>query len=177
MNISDFTLEFLPSLALQYTKGEITFRGLIDFDLWKKLFPTPDGENRRDEINWSQIRFNAFSLQDESLLLTFELPNPTQPKQPKYIGIRINRKSRDTRYYVLLRARYYDEPWEIHSIDFTSANTEGKHNLQFLRMIEGTWSLRNFVLSIQQTPLLEEKTSLFSKLKDRLKPQNLFQDE
>lgn len=177
MNISVFTNEFLPQLVQQYTQETIDFHGLVDIDLWRRLFPTPDSEDKTAEITWSQMRLNAFSLQDGTLLLTYELPNPTQPKQPKFIGIRIDRKSRDARYYVLLRARYYDEPWEIHSIDFTTANTTGHHDLRFLRMIEGTWSLRNFVLTVQQTQLIESKTSIFQKIKGSLSAKNLFQEE
>lgn len=168
MNIIAYTYDFMPHLVETYIRREVGIEALIDFDLWMQLFPIPPAESRHDEINWRQFKWNAFLLQDDTLLLTYELPNPRVAREPKFIGIRIDRKTRDVRYYVLERAVYYDEPWLIRQIDYTSGNTNGKYPLKFAFAIDGTWSLRNFVLTIQKHPLIEERLSWSEQLKEML---------
>lgn len=140
MTVQDFTDSFLPTLSQLYLDGELDLHALVDLDTWNKVFP--DNMETRNNLLWYQIKLNAFVLQDGTGLIVYSLMEPTVSGQRKFIGIRFDNKKRDLHYYILVRPRYYDSPWEIYQYSFPTK----KYVFDFL--IDGTHSLRDFVNTI-----------------------------
>ena len=153
MNIHDFTHTFLPQLLRDYTQEKAELHALVDFELWKRIMPDTPGEQADGHFLWYQIRLNAFELQDQTLLLTYTLPVPISKGQPKFVGIRLDRAQRQAHYYLLLKPQDVEDLWDIHWMPFPKASEKMK--LEFMRKIDGTDSLRNFVLTVQQKPFTD----------------------
>jgi len=166
MTISEFTDTFLPHLVLGYVRHELPLHALFDFDTWKKVFP--DQQRAGKQFPWYQIKFTCNRLQDGTILLSFILPTPTQVGHPQFAAIRLNlTDDKDLRaiYYVLRKPSRYDESWLIFHLPIT-ADTK-RLTLDFKREIDGTNSLRNLVLTVQQIPYFqrEPSSSLLSMVK------------
>lgn len=140
MTIKEFTDIFLPTLIQDYNSGHIDFHGLLDVDTWRRVFP--DNRNVPHDFLWYQIKLNAFLLKDGTGLIVYSLLEPNIAGERKFIGIRFDNKSRDVHYYILVRPRFYDSPWEIYQYSFSSR----KYVFDFV--INGTHSLRDFVNTI-----------------------------
>ncbi len=108
MTLHDFTFKFLPRLVDGYEAGTLPFHSLIDMDTWRKVFPMSE-----DEVIWFQIRFNAISLRAQTIMLIYQLPDPTRKGDVKYIALIVDRTKRKTTFMMLCRPHYYDEPWVI----------------------------------------------------------------
>lgn len=101
MNVIEFSDTLLPHLLLSYTRGEIPFHALVDLDLWRQLFPDDaarldDAEALAPQFDWHEVRIAGHSLPDGTLLLTYTLPQPKAPGDPKYAAIRIDRRQQPT---------------------------------------------------------------------------------
>lgn len=174
MNIVDFTHTFLPHLLKEHIDGNLDFHALVDVDLWKRIFPEDPDSNEEGRFFWYQIRLNSFELKDHTLLLTYTLPTPMQKGQPKFAGIRLDRRTHQAHYYLLNKPQRVDDPWDILWMPFPKANEKMK--LEFKCKIDGTDSLRNFVLSAQHIAFEDEEydTTLLSSflrhLKDTIAP-------
>lgn len=140
MTIQEFSDIFLPTLSLQYKRGKMDLHALVDIETWKSVFPdTCEGYH---DFLWYQIKLNAFALSDGTGLIVYSLPEPQKSGGRKFIGLRLDNKTRDLYYYVLVRPRFYDSEWEIQQYSFS--------NKKFLFdfFINGTHSLRDFVNTI-----------------------------
>lgn len=173
MKISDFTNIFLPLLAKEYATSHMELHSLVDLELWKQIFP--DSINSQEgDFRWYQIRLNCFEMKDHTLLLTYTLPTPITRGEPKFAGIRLNRQTREVHYYVLTKPQSVDDPWDILWAPFPKASEKMK--LEFKCKIDGTDSLRNFVLSVQQQEFKDTSygsnllSSLLRHLKDTIVP-------
>lgn len=164
MNYKEFTQTFLPSLAKEYREGNLPFHALIDFDLWRRVFP--DQAAAPGQVQWYAVKLNAFCLNDEerTLLLTFSIPLLNRRDEVKFVGMRINNKQNTLTYYLLRRPRYNDELWDLFQYDF-----ENNQEI-FIQKNNGTDSLREFRNTIE---LLKngdtEPVSLFDVIKKGLK--------
>lgn len=169
MNISEFSNIFLPQLVKDYSEGNLDFHALVDFDLWKQVFISPADATEEGRFLWYQIQFNSFELRDHTMLLTYTLPIPIKQGLPKFIGIRIDRTKRIAHYYVLTKPQNVDDAWDIFWMPFPKASSKMK--LEFKCKIDGTDSLRNFVLSVQHLPFIDQDydSSLLSSLLRHLK--------
>ncbi len=159
MTYFEFTNHFLPQLAQLYLNKEIDFHALVDFDLWKKVFP--DVPKADGSFYWNRISFNAFALNDpeSSLLLVYNLPLQNTPKEAQFIGIRFNNNRTRLNMYVLRRPRFYDEFWDVFQYNFEL----GKEI--FIEKLRGTNSLREFCADIQRLPFSSSnKPSLFDRI-------------
>ena len=161
MTYQEFSDTFLPKLATSYLNKEIDFHALIDFELWKKIFP--DNELQMDQVNWNGIQFNAFSLDDDkhSLLLVYTIPTHNKKNEAKFIAFRFDNNRNKLLLYSLRRPKYYDELWNIFQYDFKLGKDV------YLMKNLGTDSLREFKASIEQIEF-QEKTSFFDKIKTTL---------
>jgi len=150
MNYVEFTDSFLLRLAKSYKMGKVGLHALVDFDLWKQLFPDQDGQ--QGVLRWSQISFNAFTLDDEdhSLCLFYHIPLQNIKNEAMFIAIRFNKKRNELVYYSLRRPKYNDDPWIIFVYDFES---ERDYKIQ---EIQGASSLREFKAAIERLPFLPE---------------------
>lgn len=169
MNIEEFTNYFLPQLIKEYTLGNIPFHGLVDIDTWKKVFPDTYGT---DQFHWYEISFTCNRLQDDSLLLTYKFPQPTLANQPKFAAIHLNPENApndEIDYYVLRKPTSIYDAWSIYGVSISDSAEEPE--LSYIRKIEGTDSLRNFVFTVQQivTNPPQDSKSAFSILKDFIK--------
>ena len=140
MTIKEFTDIFLPSLVQLYKNGQLDFHALLDMDIWRKIYP--DSREEPHDFLWYQIKLNAFALKDGTGLIVYSLLEPNMSGERKFIGIRFDNKSRDVHYYILVRPRFYDSPWEIFQYSFAS------RKFVFDYVINGTHSLRDFVNTI-----------------------------
>ena len=148
MSPQEFANIFLPSLAYSYECGEVPFHALVDFEFWQQLFPR-DAETvtrASKAIVWSEIQLNAFALPDGTLLLIYTLPNPRNQLELKFVGLRVDRHSRHVVCYQLRRPMFYDELWDI--LYKPLPDGEARYALK----VNGTWSLRNFWLTIEGEP-------------------------
>lgn len=150
MTYSDFTNTFLPNLAQAYRDGQIKFHGLVDFDLWKRIFP--DEAHGNLDVQWSAISFNAFTLNDKenSLLIVFSIPLFKVKKEAKFIAFRLDNKRKNIVCYSLRRPRYHDDFWQIYLYDY---NTRKQYPIAEL---EGTNSMREFINEISKMPFRQE---------------------
>ena len=176
MNISDFTHIFLPNLVKEYCDGELPLHGLIDVELWKQIFPDTANPRELGHFFWYQIRLNSFGLQDQTLLLTFTLPTPLSKGQPKFAGIRLDRNTREAHYYLLTKPQSVEDQWDIFWLPLPKGSQKMK--LEFCRKIDGTDSLRNFVLTAQHIAFADNEynSSLFSSLLRHIKDTVATQD-
>lgn len=150
MQFEDFTNIFLPHLIQEYVDGKLPLHALVDLDTWKKVFPV-DFSLERTQFHWYQVSFTCNRLQDGTILLTYILPQPEQPKHPYFAAIRLNlniRSDKHVVYYVLRKPQNVDDQWDIYYIPFPE--NKGKLELKFRRKIEDASSLRNFIYSVQQ---------------------------
>lgn len=174
MNIIEFTHIFLPHLLKDYIDGESDFHALVDTDLWKRVFPENPDSTDEARFFWYQIRLNGFQLKDGTLLLTYTLPTPLVKGQPKFAAIRLDRENRSAHYYLLNKPQSIDDQWDILWMPFPKAGDKMK--LEFNRKIEGTDSLRNFILTVQQINFSDAEygnsilSSIFRILKDTVVP-------
>lgn len=175
MNITEFTQTFLPHLLRDYVSRQAELHSLVDVELWKMVFPDrPDLTRLDGSFLWYQIRLNGFELKDHTLLLTYTLPTPLAKGQPKFAAIRIDRSLRQAHYYLLLKPQRIDDQWDIFWIPFPKAAEKMK--LEFLCKIDGTDSLRNFVLTVQHQGFTDHDygtpffTSFLRILKDTVAP-------
>lgn len=175
MTISQFTQTFLPQLVRSYADGQLPFHALVDIDLWRRLFPDQqDVAESDDRFFWYQIRLNSFELKDRTLLLTYTLPTPMRKGLPKLAGIRLNRSTRQAHYYLLTKPQSVDDAWDIHWLPLPKAADRMKP--EFRCKIDGTDSLRNFVLTVQHLDFTDADynasllSSLFRHLKDTIVP-------
>lgn len=177
MNIEEFIYIFLPNLIKQYNERSLDFHALVDVDLWKLIFPDELSSSENGRLFWYQIRLNCFELKDKTLLLTYTLPTPLQKGQPKFAGIRLNRDTRQVHYYILNKPQRFDDPWDILWMPFPKAADIMK--LEFNCKIDGTDSLRNFVLTVQRIEYNDAEygrtliSSIFHHLKDTIAPMEL----
>lgn len=157
MTYKDFTDKFLLKLARFYRSGEVSLHGLVDIDLWKKVFP--DNDAKHGDILWSNVSFNAFTLDDEenSLLIVYSIPQENEVGRAKFIAMRFDNKRHSLLYYTLRRPKYYDDAWDIFQYDFSS----GKN--YYIQKIGGTDSLREFKASIEKIEFKENPT-LYEKI-------------
>lgn len=160
MTYIEFANHFLPQLATHYIKNQIPFHGLVDFDLWKKVFP--DGQQASNPFYWNRIKFNAFILDDDarSLLIVYSIPLQNQPKEAQFIGIRLDNNRKQVNLYALRRPRFYDELWDVFQYNFET------HNEVFIDKLKGTNSLREFCVGVQRLPFTANnaKPSLFDRI-------------
>ena len=158
MTYTEFTDIFLPALATSYRNGSMKFHGLFDFDLWKRIFP--DENNRAGELQWSEVQFNAFALNDKekSLFIVFSLPERVKPDEAKYIGFRLDSNRKRIACYSMRRPKYHDDPWQIFQYDYK------RRGLTYSAEVMGTNSMREFINTIekfdfQETPSFAERFS------------------
>lgn len=155
MNIQEFSDIFLPHLVILYVDGQLPLHGLVDIDTWRRVFPeTEDGP--ADQIHWYQITITCNHLQDGSLLFSFILPQPQQRGQAKFAAIRLKPQAAGetcATYYTLCKPVSIDDDWDIFYLALPVGRQ--KKELKFCRKVEGTDSLRNFVLTVQQTPFYD----------------------
>jgi len=163
MNISEFTNIFLPHLTSLYVDGLLPLHGLIDIDTWRRVFPDKD-VRACNNIKWYQVKITCNPLQDGSMLFTFILPQPSQKGQAKYAAIRLKQQGPGetcATYYTLCKPASIDDDWDLFYLALPVGRQ--KKEMKFCRKIEGTDSLRNFVLTVQQTPFYDSsygKTTL-----------------
>lgn len=168
MDISQFSNIFLPHLVALYVDGQLPLHGLVDLDTWKRVFiEKPTGTI--NQIHWYEISLTCNPLKDHSLLFTFILPEPRQKGQTKFAAIRLMPEAKGeirATYYTLCKPANILDDWDIFYLPLSIS--QPKRELKFCRKIEGTDSLRNFVLTVQQTPFFDENYSktLFEHLKD-----------
>ncbi len=169
MNISEFTDIFLPNLLAEHIDGKLPFHALVDKDIWKQVFPESKNATEKAEILWYQIDLNYHILQDNTLLITYSLPEPSKPNLPKFAGIRLDRKNNQAIYYALYKPKFYDDQWDIFYLPLPQGREKMK--MEFKCKIDGTSSLRNFVPTVQQLKFDSEDygTTLMSLFKRRLK--------
>ncbi len=154
MTAHDFTDILLPHLIQLYTDGQLPLHALVDIDLWQQIFP----ERRplaSGHFHWYEVSLTCNPLQDQTLLLSFILPQPLVYGDPKFASIRIDPQSSDSRrsaLYTLHKPASIFDNWSIRCLHFT-ADTEQTQQPSVIQMI-GTDSLRNFVLAVQQIPFL-----------------------
>lgn len=160
MTYSDFAEKFLPQLAELYLNKQLPFHGLVDFDLWKKVFP--EGQDLTHPFYWNRIKFNAFPLGDEesSLLLVYSIPMNNTPKEIQFIGIRFDKNRNHLNYYTLRRPRFYDDFWNIFQYNFKTSQEI------YLEKLQGTNSIREFCFGIKRIPFKPEETkpSMFDRV-------------
>jgi len=170
MNYKEFSQIFLPQLAADYREGSLPFHALVDIDLWQKLFP--DRNATPGQVQWYNVKLNAFDLNDEenSLLLTFSLPLYKVKEEAKFIGLRINNMQNSLTYYILRRPTYNDDPWNLYQYNF-------KENKEvFLQKIQSTDSLREFKYCIERLPNKEsEQVSILDSIKNVFKGRNFLE--
>ena len=144
MTYTEFTDYFLPTLAISYRSGKFNFHALVDFDLWKKVFP--DEGNRNDEVQWSEISFNAFTLNDKekSLFVVFAMPERIVPNEAKFVGFRLDNNRKRIACYSLRRPKYHDDPWKVFLYDY-----KDKKNF-FITELMGTHSMREFINAVEK---------------------------
>ena len=149
MKYTDFSNTFLLKLALSYRSGQISFHGLVDFHLWKAVFP--NNESKSNNFDWRKIGFNAFQLNDkeQSLLIIYSIPHLYTPKEAEFIGIRLNKNRSNLLYYSLRRPKYNDDPWDIFLYDYKSQKDI------FINKIQGTDSMREFKNAIEKLEFRE----------------------
>lgn len=165
MDILLFVDHFLPQIVSGYADGQLPFHSLVDFDLWRRIFPEGNAEK---QFHWYQVSLTCNPLQDGSLLLTFILPEPTASNEPKFAAIRLKPAANDKRrciYYTLRKPASVFDQWDIYQLPFDSSDAtpdEPGHSCRdrlpepaFCRKIQDTDSLRNFVFSVQQEPFFE----------------------
>lgn len=160
MTLHEFIYTFLPQLVNLFQQGQLPFHSLVDFELWQRIYPNYR-QLERQEFSWNAISLNAFQLPDQTILLVYTLPEPMKFKETKFIGIRIDRKVQKAVYYLLQRPQFYDDQWDI----FTLPNLN--ENKQYIQKIIGTWSLRDFVHTIETLPFKqneEDNKTLFGKI-------------
>ena len=174
MTIKEFTDVFLPNLALQYAEGDMPLHALVDMELWKRLFPDqsqphrPDTAIDDDQFHWYQIQLACHRLQDETMLLTYTLPQPLLKGEPKFVGIRFMTGQDEGRRVVLYTLRkpnsIYDA-WDINYVPLP--NRQHRTEQKFHCKIEGTDSLRNFIFTVQQQDYHDNgyDSSLLDKIK------------
>ena len=150
MTITEFTDTFLPHLTSLYVEGSLPLHGLVDVDLWRQVFPE-QGAAGSKQFHWYEVGLTCNPLQDQTLLLTYTLPQPIVKGHPKFVAIRIDPQARDARRAVIYTLRkpasIYDQ-WDIYYLPFPNQNS--RQEQKFRIKIEGTDSLRNFVFSVQQ---------------------------
>jgi len=168
MNYKEFTQIFLPQLASEYRDGALPFHALVDVDLWRQVFP--DFNAVPGQVQWYTVKLNAFSLNDaeQTLLLTYSLPERREKEEAKFIGLRINNMTHSLNYYLLRRPSVVDEAWNLFQYNFTE-----KKEI-FVQKIDCTDSLREFRNFIERLPN-EEKTeeSIFSLFKRKINPRSI----
>lgn len=158
MTITEFAFRFLPQLVNRYRMGDLPFHALVDFDLWKQIFPDQTGLVDQTNLKWYTVQLCAHCMTDDTLLLSFTFPQPTRVGEPKIAGIRLDRTQQTAEYYVLTKPRHYDDDWDIVTplVDNDTASTGDSKTTDakptFRCKILGTDSLRNFVNSVQQRP-------------------------
>lgn len=152
MTASEFTDILLPRLVQLYTDGQMPLHALVDIDLWQRIFPE-QRPTASGHFHWYEIGLTCNQLKDQTLLLSFILPQPLSFDEPKFAAIRIAPQSSEPLHAVLYTLRkpasIFDN-WSIRSLSFT-APTASLQQSSSTEMI-GTDSLRNFVLSVQQIP-------------------------
>lgn len=163
MTTIEFTDIFLPHLVRLYVNEEFPLHALVDTDLWRRVFPETAqvGEPQQaadPQFHWYEVRIACHPLQDQTLLLTYTLPEPAQKGEPKFVAIRLNTQTRDARRAVLYTLRkpasIFDQ-WDIHYLPLP--NQQNRTEQKFRCKIEGTDSLRNFVLSVQHIDFLDNE--------------------
>lgn len=158
MTYQEFSDKFLVTLASAYRNGTLDLHALIDFNLWKRVFPEEYGNHLR--VQWNKISFNAFTLSDStnSLLLVYKIPEAFKHREAGFIGIRLDNNRKDLYYYSLRHPQYHDEPWMIYQYDFKKSQ-----NI-FIEDIHGTNSMREFKASIERMPCQEP--TFFQRIND-----------
>jgi len=157
MTIREFTHIFLPHLVSLYVDGELPLHGLVDIDTWRRVFPERN-DGPADQILWYQISLTCNHLQDGSLLFSFILPQPQVKGQAKFAAIRLKPQAPGeacATYYTLCMPVSIDDDWDIFYLALPVGRQ--KKELKFYRKIEGTDSLRNFVLTVQQMPFYDSR--------------------
>ncbi|MBE6330980.1 MAG: hypothetical protein K6E73_11715 [Bacteroidales bacterium] len=152
MTYSDFTNIFLPKLACAYRDGQIKFHALVDFDLWKKIFP--DESHGNFDVQWSAISFNAYVLNDEekSLLIVFSIPLFKIKREAKFVAFRLDNKRKRIVCYYLRRPQYHDDYWKIYLYDMKMRKE------YFITDLSDTDSMRVFIKDITDLPFRENAT-------------------
>lgn len=159
MDIVEFTDIFLPNILSLYVDGEMPLHALVDIDTWKRVFPFGPS-HPENEIQWYQVQISCNLLKDHTLLFTFTLPEPTSPNETKFAAFRLNPQDKDIThavYYVLRKPQCVDDDWNIFYLPFPEGRN--KRALKFCRKIDGTDSLRNFILTVQQIDFVDQRYS------------------
>lgn len=168
MNYSEFSHIFLPQLAKEYREGTLPFHALVDIDLWRQVFP--DMNAKPGQVQWYTIKLNAYSLNDDnnSLLLTYSLPERREKEEAKFIGLRINNINRTLTYYILRRPSVVDEHWDLYQYNFAQQHED------FVQKIQTTDSLREFRNCIEHlSQTAQPGESLISLFKKHIDPRNI----
>lgn len=170
MNYTEFSDTFLPQLASDYLEGRLPFHALVDMDLWKRIFP--DMNAAPGQVQWYNIKLTNFSLNDveNTLLITYSLPERRDKNEAKFIGMRINNMQQTLNFYLLRRPSNYDDLWNLFQYDF-----KNKQEI-FIKKIEATDSLFEFKNCIERLPnslQTSHTESFFSYLKNRFDPRAL----
>lgn len=177
MTIPEFTNIFMPQLVDLYVQGSLPLHGLVDVDLWRRIYPI-SFEAEAETLHWNQLQLTCNPLQDGTLLLTFLLPQPLRVGLAKAICIRMNPQARgahDAIIYTMCKPGSIFDAWDILFLPFP--NRKQSHEYHFLCKVDGTDSLRNFILTVQQkeySPLDYDK-SWIEKLKENAKALLSFQ--
>lgn len=155
MTVTEFTDIFLPHLIRLWVNGELPLHGLVDIDTWRQVFPDR-GSNPASQFHWYEIGLTSNMLNDQTMLFTFTLPQPLIKGAPKFAAIRLDPQARDARratlYTLRKPASIYDQ-WDIHYVPFP--NEQNKTEAKFRIKVNGTESLRNFILTAQQLPFID----------------------
>lgn len=168
MNYKEFSQIFLPQLASEYREGTLPFHALVDIDLWRRIFP--DFNSEPGQVQWYNVKLNAFSLSDDenTLLLTFSLPERRDKEEAKFIGLRINNMAKTLTFYLLRRPSVVDEAWNLFQYNFTERKEI------FVQKMESTDSLREFKNCIERLPNQDkDPDSLFSFIKKKINARNI----
>ena len=152
MTFQEFTYIFIPQLAYSYQCGDLPLCVFFDHKLWMDLFPlSPDWQQTPGEFLWQRMRFTAHILEDDTLLIVYELPTPSRIGEDKYLGIRVDRKQHDVVVYTLRRPRLLSNPWEIHQL----ALPEGKAVFHSV-MPSTEWEREDFCHAVNRIPFESE---------------------
>lgn len=170
MNTTGFTNDFLPHLTHSYVEGQLPLHALVDIDLWQHVFPDRS-DATREQFHWYQVGLTCNPLKDQSLLLTFTLPEPINPSEARFIAIRLMPQEKTERravIYTLRKPKSIFDQWNIHYLPIP--NKQDSMEQKFRCKIDGTDSLRNFVLTVQQIPFADTEydKNWFSRIKDMI---------
>lgn len=170
MTTIEFTQTFLPHLVELYVDGKLPLHGLVDIELWKRIYPEQLDSNLQ-KLHWDQIGFTCHKENNGILLITFMLPKPTCPGEALYLSIRLRPQARDTRravIYTLRQPANRQDAWDIYYLPLP--NKQGKLEQKYRVKLEGEVSLRNYVKAVQQIAFDDDQydDTIFGRLRKLL---------